>query len=267
MADDTQQQVVNNNDSNETQAPYYDGWGLDTDDIGFLQSSKYADPAAVVKALRQTKSYVGLDKNQIIKIPKPDKDGNVDYSEVYTALGRPSKADEYGFGDTEFAKEAAQKLYDLGITSKQATALMEFMTAQDENNKKKEADEWNESVERGINELKKEWKADYDVNLEVAKSTVRDIVEKTGFTQEELDKVEKALGTDKATKLFFAIGSQNGGVKSLQNYNAGVETPEIASYKLKEMLADRETAKLLAQKDHKTMAEIKRLTSLSMKGN
>lgn len=260
MADENGNANVTGNES----AAFYDSWGLSDDDKGYIQASNYADPAAVIKALRETKSYVGADKNTLVKIPKPDKDGNVDYSEVYKQLGRPEKAEDYKLGDDDFAKAAAQKLYDLGISSKQASALMEFMSAQDETIKKSEEEKWNSSVEKGIEALKKDWGADYDVNVEVAKTTVRDIVEKTGFTQEELDKVEKALGTDKATKLFFAIGSQNGGVKSLQNYNAGVETPEIAAYKLKEMLADRETAKLLAAHDPKTQKEIKRLTSISM---
>ena len=100
----------------------------------------------------------------------------------------------------------------------------------------------------------------------VAQQAVRDIAEKTGFGEDELNKIEKTLGTDKATKLFYAIGAAQGGIKNLQNYNAGQETPEIAAYKLKEMMADKETAKLLAVKDHKTMTEIKRLTALSMGG-
>ena len=252
-----------NNGGNNT--PFYDSWGLSDEDKGYIQASNYADPASIVKALRDTKAYVGADKNTLIKIPKPAEDGSVDYSEVYKALGRPEKAEDYKLGDNEFAKAAASKLYELGLSAKQAEGLAAFMAEQDAVIKKSEDDKWNEGVEKGIEALKKEWGSDYDVNLEVAKTTVRDIVEKTGFTQEELDKIEKTLGTDKATKLFFAIGSQNGGVKNLQNYNAGLETPEIASYKLKEMLADKETAKLLAQHDPKTQKEIKRLTELSMR--
>ena len=221
----------------------------------------------MIKALRDTKAYVGADKNDLFRIPKADKDGNRDLSEVYKALGRPEKAEDYKLGDGDFAKAAASKLFELGLSAKQAEGLAAFISEQDTTMKKNEEETWNSNVEKGIEALKKEWGSEYEVNLEVAKSTVRDIVEKTGFSQEELDKVEKVLGTDKATKLFFAIGNNNGGVKNLQNYNAGLETPEIASYKLKEMLSDKETAKLLAQKDHKTMAEIKRLTEISMKGN
>jgi len=248
------------------QTAFYDSWGLSDEDKGYIQSSNYQDASAVVKALRETKSYVGADKNDLIRVPKADKDGNRDLSEVFKALGRPEKAEDYQFGDTDFAKAAAQKLFDIGITSKQASALMEFMTEQDNANKAKSDEEWNTSVEKGIAALKKEWGADYEANIAVMQQAMRDIVEKTGFTQDELDKIEQTLGTDKATKLFYAIGASNGGIKNLQNYNAGQETPEIAAYKLKEMMSDKETAKLLAQKDHKTMSEVKRLTELSMRG-
>lgn len=246
--------------------PYYDGWGLSDDSVGFLQTLQYKDANALVEGLKQTRNYVGVDKNDLVKIPKADKDGNRDLSEVYKQLGRPDDATGYGFGDNDFAKAAAQKLFDLGISKKQATGLLDFMTQQDEATKKASDEEWNNQVEQGMKNLRKEWQADYEANVAVAQQAVRDITEKTGFTAEELDKVEKVLGTDKATKLFYAIGASNGGIKNLQNYNAGQETPEIAAYKLKEMMADKETAKLLAQKDHKTMSEVKRLTEISMRG-
>lgn len=257
----------NEGGNQNVQTPFYDSWGLSDEDKGFIQSSNYTDPAAVIKALRDTKSYVGMDKNDLFRIPKADADGNRDLSEVYKQLGRPDDAAGYGFGDEEFAKAAAQKLYDLGISKKQAESLMQFMTEQDNANKAKADEEWNASIEKGTAALKKEWGSDYEANIAVAQQAVRDITEKTGFSAEELDKVEKALGTDKATKLFYSIGAAAGGVKSLQNYNAGQETPEIAAYKLKELLADKETAKLLAQGDSKIQKEIKRLTELQMKGN
>ena len=253
-------------DNGNVTPTFYDSWNLTDEDKGYLQAGTYTDAASVVKALRETKSYVGMDKNDLVRIPKADKDGNRDLSEVYKQLGRPDDASGYGFGDEEFAKTAAQKLYDLGISKKQAESLMQFMTEQDVANKKAEEDKWNTAVEKGTEALKKEWGADYDANVAVAQQAVRDVASKTGFGEDELNKIEQVLGTDKATKLFYSIGAAAGGVKSLQNYNAGQETPEIAAYKLKEMLADKETAKLLAAKDHKTMTEIKRLTELSMKG-
>lgn len=245
---------------------FYDSWNLSDEDKGYIQSSNYQDAASVVKALRDTKAYVGLDKNDLIRIPKADKDGNRDLSEVYKTLGRPDDATGYGFGDEEFAKTAAQKLFDLGISKKQAESLMQFMAEQDAANKKADEDKWNDGVEKGIAALKKEWGADYEANTAVAQQAVRDVASKTGFTEEELDKIEKTLGTDKSLKLFYAIGAAQGGVKNLQNYNAGQETPEIAAYKLKELKQDKEFVAKLAKNDHKAVAEMNRLTALAMGG-
>lgn len=267
MADDNNIQTPQNGGTNEggTNAAFYDSWNLSDEDKGFIQSSKYTDPAAVIKALRETKAYVGMDKNDLIRLPKADKDGNRDLSEVYKALGRPETPEAYGLGDTDFAKSAAQKLYDLGLSSKQASALAEFISEQNEINKKTEEEQWNEKVEKGIEELKKEWKADYEVNKELAQKAVRDIVAATGLTEDELNKIESALGTDKATKLFYSIGAKDGGIKNLQNYNAGQETPEIAQYKIAELKKDKEFVAKLAQNDAGAIKEMLRLTALAAK--
>lgn len=245
--------------------PYYADWGLSDENVGWLQSSGYKDPTSLIDGFRSTKSYVGMDKNDLIRIPKADENGNRDFSEVYKALGRPEKAEEYGLGDTDFAKAAANKLFELGLSATQAKGLAEFMAQQDEAIKKSADDDWNQKVDDGIAALKKEWGANYEVNKELASKAVRDIAAATGFTQEELDGIEKALGTDKATKLFYAIGARDGGVKNLQNYNAGEETPEIAQYKIAELKKDKEFVAKLAANDPKAVKEMLRLTTLAMK--
>ncbi len=249
------------------QKPYYADWGLSQEDVGYIQASTYKDPSSIIKALREAKQYIGMDKNDLIRIPKADADGNRDLSEVFKALGRPDDAKGYELGDTDFAKAASEKLFELGLSKKQATELATFIAAQDEVNKKAEEEKWNANVESGIKELQKEWGADYEANTAVAQQAVRDIAAKTGFTEEELNKIESTLGTDKATKLFYAIGAAQGGVKNLQNYNAGQETPEIAAFKLKELKQDKEFVARLAKNEHKAVQEVVRLTALAMGGN
>lgn len=243
---------------------FYDSWNLSDEDKGFIQSSNYADPSAVIKALRETKSYVGADKNTLIKIPKPAEDGSVDYSEVYKTLGRPDDASGYGFEETDFSKAIAPELFKLGITKSQAEGLAKFMEEYGATTNSAAAEAASAAREKGIAALQKKWGADYEVNTQVAAKAVRELAEATGIGEDDLDKIEDLIGVEKAASLFFAIGSKDGGVKSLTNYNSGVETPEIAAFKLKELMADPETGKKLAQKDRKIIGEIKRLTELSM---
>lgn len=251
----------------DNQTPFYESWGLSEEDKGFIQSSKYTDASAIIKSLRDTKAYVGADKNTIIKIPKPAEDGTVDYSEVFKTLGRPDDASGYGFEETDFSKVAAPKLFELGITKAQADGLSKMLEDWNATTASGQAEAAEQARAKGIADLKKAWGADFEVNNEVAAKAVREMAAAAGLTQEDFDKIEDLIGVEKAVKMFHAIGTKDGGVKNLSNYNAGVETPEIAAYKLKELMADKETAKLLSQKDRKTMSEIKRLTELSMGGN
>jgi hypothetical protein len=244
---------------------FYDSWNLSDEDKGFIQSSNYADASAVIKALRDTKAFVGADKNTIIKVPKPAEDGTVDYSEVYKTLGRPDDAAGYGFEETDFSKAVAPKLFELGITKSQADGLAKFMEEYGATSTTTAAEQAAAEREKGIAALQKKWGAEYEVNSQVAAKAVRELAEATGINSDDLDKIEDLIGVEKAATLFFAIGSKEGGVKSLTNYNAGVETPEIAAYKLKELMSDPETGKKLAQRDPKIAGEIKRLTELSMK--
>lgn len=252
---------------NKENAAYYADWGLSDENIGWLQSSGYKDASALIDGFRTTKSYVGADKNTIIKIPKPAEDGTVDYSEVFKTLGRPDDASGYGFEETDFSKVAAPKLFELGITKAQADGLSKMLEDWNATTASGQAEAAEQARAKGIADLKKAWGADFEVNNEVAAKAVREMAEAAGLTQEDFDKIEDLIGVEKAVKMFHAIGTKDGGVKSLTNYNSGVETPEIAAYKLKELMADKETAKLLSQKDRKTMSEIKRLTELSMGGN
>lgn len=249
----------------DNQTPFYDSWGLSEEDKGFIQSSNYADPSAIIKSLRDTKAYVGADKNTIIKIPKPADDGTVDYSEVFKTLGRPDDASGYGFEETDFSKVAAPKLFELGITKVQAEGLSKMLEDWNATAASGQAEAAEQARAKGIETLKKAWGADFEVNNEVAAKAVRELSEATGITKEDLDKIEDLIGVEKAVKMFHAIGTKDGGVKNLSNYNSGVETPEIAAYKLKELQKDPETGKKLAQNDRKMIAEIKRLTELAMK--
>lgn len=249
------------------QASYYDGWDLSDESKGFLQTLGYKDAQALVDGLKNTRSYVGVDKNDLIRIPKADPEGNRDLSEVFKALGKPEKAEDYNLGDTDFGKAAAQKLFDLGITAKQAEALAAFMGEQNASIEKSNTDSWNESVDKGIAELKKEWGADFTSNTAIAQETVRDLVSKTGFTEKELDAIEKALGTAQATKLFYTINQMSGGVKNLSGYQSTTETPEIAKFKIQELKSDPEFVKRMAARDPKAIREMNRLTALSFGEN
>lgn len=244
------------------QKPFYSDWGLSQEQVGFIQSLQYKDAGALIDGLKNTRSYIGIDKNDLIKIPKPDKDGNVDYTEVWNRLGRPETAD-YGLPDTDFAKAIAPELHKIGITKSQADSLVSFIEAYEKSERKAAEDGARDVNTKAEEALKKEWGADYEVKSEAVGEFVRKLATDLNFTGEDFDNLQKTMGYDKAMKLLYAFAG-DGAIKDLSGYTAGKETPEVAAYKLKELMADPETAKSLAKNDPKIHKEILRLTELSM---
>lgn len=250
-------------DTPEQGGNFYDSWGLSQEDVGYIQSSNFTDASAIIKSLRDTKAYVGMDKNDLIKIPKADKDGNIDYSEVWSRLGRPENHEGYGLPDTDFAKAIAPELHKMGITKSQADSLVSFIEAYEKSERKAAEDSARDVNTKAEEALKKEWGADFEVKSEAVGEFVRKLATDLNFTGEDFDNLQKTMGYDKAMKLLYAFAG-DGAIKDLSGYTAGKETPEVAAYKLKELMADPETAKLLSKNDPKIHKEIMRLTELSM---
>lgn len=243
---------------------FYENAGLTNEDIGYLQSSKYDSWAGVIKALKDTKSYVGMDKNELVRVPKPDKDGNVDYTEVFKTLGRPDDAAGYGLPDTEFAKAIAPELHKLGITKKQAEALTAFLDTYNESAGKAAQEKFTAKQGEERTALEKEWGADFGAREQSVGEYVRKLAA-MGFTGEDFNNLQASMGYSKAMKLFFAMAGSDDGIKNLSGYNAGVETPEIAAHKIKELNSDPEFIKKIAARDAKAIEEMNRLVRLSMK--
>ena len=243
---------------------FYANAGLSDDEIGYIQSSKYDSWSGVLKALKDTKAYVGVDKNELVRIPKPDKDGNVDYSEVFKTLGRPDDATGYGLPDTDFAKAIAPKLHELGITKKQAEGLNAFLDTfnTDAGKAAQEAFAAKQANERAA--LEKEWGADFGAREQSVGEYVRKLGQ-LGFTSEDFDRLQASMGYGKAMKLFFAMAGSDDGIKNLSGYTSNAETPEIAAHKIKELNSDPEFIKKLAAQDPKAVTEMNRLVKLSMK--
>ena len=249
---------------------WYDGLNLTDEYKGLIQTKHFKDANELVKSYQNIEKLSGVDKNELIRIPKAKEGEEADYSEVWKALGRPDKAEDYGLADNDFAKAAGEEMHKLGLSVKQAKALSDFIDKysaehqqQDQSAREAELDKAAASQQEA---LKKEWGADFDRNLEVARTAVADLKDKLGLDGDVLDKLGDTIGVDKAAKIFYLLGKQaaEDGSLNLTNYASknGGETPEIATYKVKEMCSDPETAKKIMAGDVKTINELNRLNGI-----
>lgn len=278
MADDANVQVTNPVEGAQTPAGtegtqpanWYDGLDLSDEYKGLIQTKNFKTINDFVKSYQNIEKMTGVDKNEIIRIPKPKDGEEPDYTDVFKALGRPEKYSDYGLPDNDFANKVAEEMFRLGLSTKQAKGIADFVDkyAQENGDAANKANE--EKLEAAAKEaresLKKDWGKDFDLNIEVAKQAVADLKDTIGLDPDVLDKLGDVIGVDKAAKLFYLLGKDaaSDGSKNLADYvsKSGAETPEIAKYKLSELYADPEIAKKLAAHDPAVTKELNRLNKI-----
>lgn len=152
----------------------------------------------------------------------------------------PDSADGYTLpvpegDDGAFAKTAAAWFHEAGIPPAQAEKLAnkwnEFSAAQQEAAKKAEADAEAQAEARFKTEdaeLRKEWGAKYDANIELGKRAFREF----GFTEEILDAVESKVGPAQLFKIFAKIGQGLGEDQALGLGNGNTLSFASAAEKL-----------------------------------
>lgn len=244
---------------------FYDSWGLSEEQIGCMQSKGFKTPGDLLKSYMEAQSFVGMDKNTLIKVPKADAEGNVDYSEVFKALGRPDDVAGYEL-QGEVAEMFMPKFLELGITKSQAKALSEKWEEVAAKGQELQMNEVKKSHAEQVNHLKEVWGKDYDMNVELGNEAFANLASELDLKEDDLPKMAAVIGTDKVAMLMLKLaGDRDTGIKNLSNYEAGQETVETAAYKIQQMRDDPEVAKKIMENDKKTIDEMNRLTAIVAK--
>jgi hypothetical protein len=226
---------------------WYDA--LPEDTRGLIQNKGWKDPVDVINSYSNLEKLLGADKaGRGLVLPKDDADAG-EWGKVYDRLGRPTSPDGYKLpvpeGDTgEFAKVAAGKFHELGLTAKQAEALAGWYNEQSAGIVQQSAAQLAQQSEADMASLEQEWGQSYDANIEASRRAVREF----GFNEQELDAIERGLGTANMMKKFADIGKRLGEsqfVEGKNNGNFGM-SPEAARVRISQLKQDPEwTAKYL----------------------
>ena len=247
-------------------APVNGNWYDNIDDAdlkGYVQNKGWKDPKELADGYRNLEKLLGGEK---IPMPKgaDDKEG---WARVYDALGRPKTADDYKLqvpeGDNgEFAKVAAGKFHELGLTAEQARGLNEWWNQTQQGKMQEFAQQTAAKAEADLQSLKSEWGAAYDENLEFGRRAAREY----GLDQDKLSKIEAAIGTGDMIKLLAQIGRAQGESSFVDGESGGKGfgmTPEAAQSRINALRADKEwTSKYLAGNADATQ-ELARLMKLA----
>lgn len=238
---------------------------LNEDTRGYVQTKGFKDPATVLDSYRNLEKLMGAPKERLLKLPEKDDDAQ-GWGEVYDRLGRPRDAKEYdiklpeGMQDDKFAQWAKSAFHELGISKKAGDKLAGKWSEYIAGTQKVSVEAQQAKVaEEGTN-LKKEWGAAYEQNVNAAKNAAAVFAVKG----EIIDKIEGALGFAETMKLFQNIGVKMGEDKfvsgqSRQTDFTGALAPEAARYRIKALQSDPEFVKKYTSGDLSSREEFERL--------
>lgn len=220
----------------------------DTDTVGFVQNKGWAGPADAIKGYRQLETFVGAERaGRGVVIPKDDADP-VEVGAFYERLGRPSTAEGYRLPvpegqDGEFAKLAATKFHELGITAKQGQALAEWFNEHGQGLSQQQQEAEAAAFQQEQAALDRDWGAQKGERTELARRAVAQMAEKAGLPQDKVaagvDALAKAFGFSGAMKMFALVGDsmREAGAKGLDAPGSFALTPEAARARLQEIKA------------------------------
>lgn len=194
--------TASQNQQSSTPASWYDNI-QDTDLKGYLQNKGWKDPGELAVGYRNLEKLVGHDK---IPMPKGEDDAE-GWSRLYDAAGRPKSAEEYKLAvpqgdDGQFAKAAAGKFHELGISQKQAAALSEWWNGQQQNVQQAQQQQLGQRAEQEMAQLKTDWGQAFDENVNLGKRAAQTF----GLDQAKLEGLEQAWGTKGMMEFMAKIG-------------------------------------------------------------
>jgi hypothetical protein len=221
-------------------APWYGG--LPDEVRGFVENKGWKGPEDVVSGYMNLEKFLGADKaGRGLVLPKDDNPD--EWGQIYDKLGRPKSPDDYKVsappGDTgEFAKMAAGKFHELGLTAKQAEALSGWYNQQSESMLQSQQEAVMNNSEAELRALQQEWGPKFDENIAAGQRAAREF----GIDADILDKVEGAVGTKAMIDFFSQVGKLIGEDKFVggDGGNRFGVSPEAARSRISQLKADPE---------------------------
>jgi hypothetical protein len=243
--------------------------GIQNGDVKtWVEAKGFKDPLAVAESAYHLEKLIGFDRaGRTVVLPKDDASPE-EISAFRSKLGVPETPDGYklpvpqGQSDA-FAKTAAAWMHEAGLTPKQAEAVAARWNEFQGTAAKAQAEALAKQGEADIGNLRGEWGAAFDKNLEFSKRAAAQFIEGTPDQRGEvLTKIEQAIGTGAMLKLFARIGEGLGEHRMVQNGDGGqigVLTPAQARARIDALKSDKEWTKAYMGGDKAKIAELTRL--------
>lgn len=218
---------------------------------------KYNSMDDFVRGAKSAMSMIGMDKNELVRIPKSDADVK-EWDSYYNKIGRPESPDKYAVPDGGTIKfddgllsEFRQLAHKNGMTSKQFEETMKWYAPKIEQLIEQKNQQSVEAEKNVRSELKKEWGAAYEQKV----NKIDDVLNNYDKNGTVFDKL-KSMGAfnDPDVWRFFAnvsddFSESDGGSKGGQKGEVAM-TPDQARMHINKNFGDPAWMKIYTDKGH-----------------
>lgn len=231
----------------------------------WVQKKGWDSPVAMASSYREIEKLMGGEK---LPIPK-DPNDKAAWDVVHRALGKPESPEGYGLDkieglDKTFAGEAAKAFHDLGLSPKQAQALVEFQTNGVKARMEAAENEFQQTRQLDVNGLKKDWGNQFEPKVEMGRRAATQF----GLDDAALESLERAMGTRKASEFLVKVGESFAEAPMVHAQAPAPQamTPETAKVELARLMKDPVWTKKNYDGDPAARAEMQRLIRIQAGG-
>ena len=231
----------------------------------WVQKKGWDSPVAMASSYREIEKLMGGEK---LPIPK-DPNDKAAWDVVHRALGKPESPEGYGLDkieglDKTFAGEAAKAFHDLGLSPKQAQALVEFQTNGVKARMEAAENEFQQTRQLDVNGMKKDWGNQFEPKVEMGRRAATQF----GLDNTALESLERAMGTRKASEFLVKVGESFAEAPMVHAQAPAPQamTPETAKVELARLMKDPVWTKKNYDGDPAARAEMQRLIRIQAGG-
>jgi len=214
----------------------------DSELIGHVQNKQWGSPLDAVKSHRELEKMFGADRaGRTVTLPGDDTPDA--WGAVYDKLGRPPNADGYKLpvpegADPAFAKAAASKFHELGLSAKQGEALTAWWNDQAGGMNLAQQQAQEQALQAEHQALAKDWGTGPDGAAR--KEMARRAAVHLGLDEGAIDAMEKVSGYSKTLKALAKVGDmlREHGAEGMNEIGSFGMTPEGAKAKRTQLMAD-----------------------------
>jgi len=233
----------------------------DADTVGFVQNKAWQTPADVVSGYRNIEKLIGADRaGRTVVLPTADN--APEWAQIYDRLGRPENAEGYKLpvpdgDDGAFAKVAAAKMHELGLSAKQGQALAAWWNEQAGSATSQQAAADEAALAADHAALERDWGNERAARTELARRAAKTL----DIDEAAMNALEKVAGFSGVMKAFAKIGDMLREDKAEGFDDAGSfrMTPEGATVRRQQLMADAEWRKRAMVANSAEWAEMQKL--------